>query len=170
MNPATLVALGAFPQSLEAFFDAIPADFRNWKPASWEGIPSEPFSPIEQIRHVLDVEVDGYHERFRLALGETRPILQNIDGEALSIERNYAVADPSEVFATFRSARRKTLGVISALTAEQLDRTAVFDDVPVSVRGLVHLLCSHDQQHLAGLQWLAARIDGFLLSQCACSR
>jgi hypothetical protein len=28
----------------------------------------------------------------------------------------------------------------------------------VTVRGLVHNLCSHDQQHLAGLQWLLARI------------
>jgi hypothetical protein len=27
------------------------------------------------------------------------------------------------------------------------------------LRGLVHLLCSHDQQHLAGLHWLLAKID-----------
>jgi hypothetical protein len=27
------------------------------------------------------------------------------------------------------------------------------------MRGLVHFLCSHDQQHLAGLQWLLGKIE-----------
>lgn len=160
MNRTTLTALAAFPQQLEAYFDVIPADARNWKPDSWEGIPSEPFSAIEQICHVRDIEVDGYHERFRRALQEANPTLENVDGETLAVERAYAAAEPAEVFAAFRAAREKTLETISTLTAEQFDRTAVFDGAPITVRGLVHMLCSHDQQHLAGLQWLMARIDG----------
>lgn len=159
MNRTTLAALAAFPQQLEEFFDVIPADFRNWKPDSWEGIPSEPFSAIEQICHVRDIEVDGYHERFRRALQETNPALENVDGETLAVERVYAAAEPAEVFAAFGAARAKTLETISTLTPEQFGRTAVFDGAPITVRGLVHMLCSHDQQHLAGLQWLMARID-----------
>ena len=159
MNQTTLAALSAFPQQLKAFFDIIPAVSRNWKPDSWEGIPSEPFSAIEQICHVRDIEVDGYHERFRRALQEVNPTLENVDGETLAEERAYAAAEPAEVFAAFRIARAKTLETISRLTAEQFDRTAVFDSAPITVRGLVHMLCSHDQQHLAGLQWLMARID-----------
>ena len=103
--------------------------------------------------------MDGYHERFRRALQETNPTLENVDGETLAMERVYAIADPAEVFAAFRAARAKTLETISTLTAEQFERTAVFDGAPITVRGLVHMLCSHDQQHLAGLQWLMARID-----------
>jgi hypothetical protein len=39
-------------------------------------------------------------------------------------------------------------------------RTAVFEDYgPVTMRSLVHYLCSHDQQHLAGLQWLLGKIE-----------
>ena len=159
MNRTTLAALAAFPQQLEAFFEMIPAGFRNWKPASWEGIPSEPFSAIEQICHVRDIEVDGYRERFQRALQETHPVLGNVDGETLAIERAYSGADPREAFAAFRAARTRTLGTIAAFTPEQLERTAVFDGAPITVRGLVHMLCSHDQQHLAGLQWLMARID-----------
>lgn len=159
MNQTTLDALAAFPRQLEAYYDAIPADSKNWKPDSWEGIPSEPFSAIEQICHVRDIELDGYHERFGRALREANPALANIDGETLAVERAYAVADPMEVFAAFRAARTKTLETIGTLTAEQFDRTAMFDGVPITVRGLVHMLCSHDQQHLAGLQWLMARID-----------
>lgn len=160
MNPTTLAALAAFPTQLEAFFAAIPAQARNWKPASWEGIPSEPFSAIEQICHVRDIEVDGYHQRFRRTLRETDPTLENVDGETLAVQRAYSAAEPAEVFAAIRAARAQTLANISALTAEQFDRTAIFDGAPITVRGLVHMLCSHDQQHLAGLQWLMARIDG----------
>jgi len=159
MNQTTLDALATFPQKLEAYYDIIPTDSKSWKPDSWGGIPSEPFSAIEQICHVRDIEVDGYHERFRRALQEINPTLENVDGETLAVERAYAAAEPAEVFAAFRIARAKTLETISTLTAEQFNRTAVFDGAPITVRGLVHMLCSHDQQHLAGLQWLMARID-----------
>lgn len=159
MDRTTLTALSTFPRQLGAFFEIIPAGHWNWKPDSWEGIPSEPFSAIEQICHVRDIEVDGYHRRFDRALQETRPELENVDGEMLSIERTYADADPREVFATFRAARTRTLEIVAAFTPEHWGRTAVFDGAPITVRGLVHMLCSQDQQHLAGLQWLLARID-----------
>jgi hypothetical protein len=29
----------------------------------------------------------------------------------------------------------------------------------LTLRSLVHYLCSHDQQHLAGLQWLLGQIE-----------
>ncbi|MGH8026544.1 MAG: DinB family protein [Pseudoxanthomonas sp.] len=159
MNPITLDSLIAFPQQLEAYYRAVPAGYENWKPASWDGIPSEPFSAIEQICHVRDIEVDGYHERFRRALRETNPTLENVDGETLAVQRAYAGADADEVFSAFRAARAKTMELIAAFTPGQLERTAVFDAAPITLRGLVHMLCSHDQQHLAGLQWLMARID-----------
>ena len=159
MNAATLAALEDFPRQLEAFFDAIPPGFRHWKPESWEGIPSEPFSAIEQICHVRDIEVDGYHERFRRVLQETHPTLDNVDGETLAIQRAYADADAREVFSAFRAARVRTLAMIAAFNPAQQERTALFDGAPITLRGLVHMLCSHDQQHLAGLQWLLARID-----------
>ena len=161
----TLAALAEFPEKLEAYYKEIPVEFANWRPISWNGIPSEPFSPIEQICHVRDVEVDGYHARFRRTLEESNPALPNLDGEKLARERNYANADAGEVLASFRRARTKTLDLISGLTSRQHGRTAEFDGVPVTTHGLIHLLCSHDQQHLAGLQWLLARIDAVKLSR-----
>jgi DinB family protein len=164
MDPTTLRTLAAFPEHLEAHYTAIPDGFKHWVPPSWEGIPSEPFSAIEQICHVRDIEIDGYHERFRRALQETDPVLASIDGEALARQRCYAGADASEVFAVFRAARAETVRLISGLGQEQFARMAVFEDRPASVRSLVHYLCSHDQQHLAGLQWLLGRIEA---SACA---
>jgi DinB superfamily len=160
MNATTLNALATFPQLLEAHYAAIPTDFKNWAPASWEGVPSEPFTPIEQICHVRDIELDGYHVRFQRTLHESNPTLASIDSEILAKERSYATSSASEVFTAFRAARTKTIELISGLSTEQLARTAVFEGYgALSLRSLVHYLCSHDQQHLAGLQWLLGKID-----------
>jgi hypothetical protein len=56
-------------------------------------------------------------------------------------------------------ARARTIELISNLSAGEFARTAQFEGRKVTVLGLVHYLCSHDQQHLAGLQWLLAGIE-----------
>ena len=160
MNPTTLSALAAFPSQLEAHYAAIPTAYRHWTPPSWEGVPSEAFTAIEQLCHVRDIEIEGYHVRFRRTLSEHEPFLPAIDSEAVAQERNYGAADTEAVFARFRAAREQTLAMLHALTPAQYQRKAEFEGYgPVSLRGLVHYLCSHDQQHLAGLQWLAGKID-----------
>jgi len=165
MNAITLNALAAFPQQLEAHYAAIPAEFKHWAPPSWEGVPSEPFTAIEQVCHVHDIEVEGYHVRFQRTLSELNPLLISIDGEALAKERSYASANVDEVFAAFRLARSETLALISSLSADQFNRIAEFEGYgPLSLRSLVHYLCSHDQQHLAGLQWLLGRIEASMAS------
>jgi hypothetical protein len=159
MDAVTLAALQDFPRQLEAYYAAVPVGRKNWRPASWEGIPSEPFTPIEQICHVRDIEIDGYHVRFARTLEESNPRLPDLDGEALSSQRHYASADSAEAFAAFRQARSKTIELVSALTPKQLARPAEFEGRPATLRSLVHYLCSHDQQHLAGLQWLLAQMQ-----------
>lgn len=107
-----------------------------------------------------DIEIDGYHVRFQRTLVEANPTLASIDSEALAEARSYATANAGEAFAAFRQGRAKTIALISGLTAEQFNRTAVFEGYgPLSLRSLVHYLCSHDQQHLAGLQWLLGKIE-----------
>jgi hypothetical protein len=157
-NPHTLSALADFPSKLEACYAEVPAEFGNWRPHSWQGIPSEAFSPIEQICHVRDVETDGYHVRFTRTLEESNPYLPDLDGEMLAKERDYSAASAADVLASLRAARAKTMQLIAGLTAQQLARPAQFNGGSVTMLSLVHYLCSHDQQHLAGLQWLLAKI------------
>jgi len=160
LNPATLQAMADFPRQLEQFFAAIPESHRNWTPASWEGIPSETFSALGQVCHVRDIEIDGYHVRIQRTLTEANPVLVSLDGYVLEQERGYATADAQKALAAFRVARAKTLEMLAGVTPEALDRTAVFEGYGVlTLRSLVHYLCSHDQQHLAGLQWLLGKID-----------
>jgi hypothetical protein len=116
------------------------------------------FTPIEQVCHVKDIEIDGYHVRLRRTLEESNPLLASLDGEALGRERAYCAADTAAVFAQFRDARSKAIELIAKLTPPQLMRVAEFEGRRVTLRGLVHNLCSHDQQHLAGMQWLLGRL------------
>jgi hypothetical protein len=160
IGEATLHALAAFPARLEAYCAEVPAGFAGWAPADWTGIPSERFTAIEQVWHVHDVEIDGYHQRFRRILEEDHPFLPDLGSEALAKARDYASRDAMSALAGIRAARAQTIAMLSSLDDAQLARTGVFEDYgPVTTRGLVHFLCSHDQQHLAGVQWLLGKIE-----------
>jgi hypothetical protein len=160
MNTITIDALKDFPQQLEAHYAAIPNEFKHWAPSSWAGVPSEALTAIEQVCHVRDIEVEGYQVRFQRTLDESNPTLASIDTDALARDRAYGTSDADAALAAFREARKKTVALIANLTSAQLDRAAMFEGYgPVSLRSLVHYLCSHDQQHLAGLQWLLGKIE-----------
>jgi hypothetical protein len=160
MKTPTLAALAAFPDHLAAHYAAIPDGFHAWNPPSWDGIPSEHFNALEQLCHVRDIEVEGYHVRLRRTLALDHPLLASIDSEALAIERAYVRQDADAALSAFRVARELTLAMLADLAPEQLRRTAEFEGYgTVTLQGLVHYLCSHDQQHLAGLQWLLGRIE-----------
>jgi hypothetical protein len=160
MHPITLSALEAFPGELEKHYAAFPPAFVHWTPDSWVGVPSEHFTAIEQVCHVRDIEIEGYHQRFTRTLNEDLPLLPSIDSESVAKERNYGAADTARVFAEFRAARAVTLALLRGLDATQLARRATFEGYgSVSLRALAHYLCSHDQQHLAGLQWLLGKLD-----------
>jgi hypothetical protein len=161
MIATTISALADFPSQLERFYQAFPRELTRWAPDSWEGCPSENLTALEQLCHVRDIELDGYHVRFNRLLKETAPVLASLDTYALVKERNYAAAEPSAVFAAFRAARQATVELLTPLSDAQLARAGTFEGYgPVTVRGLIHYLCSHDQQHLAGLQWLMGKAAG----------
>jgi hypothetical protein len=110
---------------------------------------------------VRDIEIDGYHVRFQRTLGEERPLLADIDSYELAAARGYAVdGDVQGALVEFRVARERTVELLSKLQADDLARPAEFEGLGmVTVRSLIHYLCSHDQLHLAGLQWLLAQIE-----------
>lgn len=159
LSPATLTLLKNFPGQLATVFQLIPPDYLNWRPASWEGVPGEAFTAIEQICHVRDIEIDGYHVRITRMLKEADPSLESLDGYSLAKQRRYESATASRVLAEISSARSKTLELLRSLTDQQFDRRGSFEGYGnITLRALIHFLCSHDQQHLACLQWLLGKI------------
>jgi hypothetical protein len=160
MTLITIQALADFPSLLEAHYSAIPADFKHWAPSSWDGIPSERLTAIEQVCHVRDIEVLGYHVRLRRTLSEWNPTLESLDTDALARDHSFASQSAETALLEFREARSETVALISGLSPEQLRRPASFEGYgQMSLQSLVHYLCSHDQQHLAGLQWLLGKIE-----------
>jgi hypothetical protein len=92
-------------------------------------------------------------------LTEDAPLLSSIDSDALVEPRGYAHAEPEAVLGEIRAARTTTLEILARVTHAELSRRGSFEGYgPVSVRALAHYLCSHDQQHLAGVQWLLGQI------------
>lgn len=159
MSAKPFASLSAFPTQLEQLYASFPETHTNWAPASWDGIPSETFTAVEQICHIRDIEIDGYHLRLRRLLAEEEPVLVSIDSYQVAQERAYPDAAAADIFAAFRQARHVTVGMLELLTESQWRRRGVFEGYgPVTVRGLAHYLCSHDQQHLAGLHWLLGQI------------
>ena len=131
-------------------------------------MPSEPLTAIEQICHVLDIEVEGYQVRIQRTLNEWNPVLPSLDTEAMARDRLYHQKEAAEVLRAFRSARSETLGLLRALTDLQLERPAQFEGYgQVTLRSLVHYLCSHDQQHLSGLQWLLGKLSSPSITNAA---
>jgi len=156
----TFAALAGFPAALEQHYALFPASHVHWAPSSWAGVPSEAFTAIEQVCHVRDIEIEGYQQRFRRTLDEDMPLLASIDSEAVARQRDYGHGNAHEALAAFRGARAATLLLLRGLDEHQLRRRAIFEGYgPVTMLGLVHYLCSHDQQHLAGLQWLLGKME-----------
>ena len=168
LNVTTLDALERFPRQLADHYAAIPIEFKHWTPASWEGVPSEPLTAIEQLCHVRDIEIEGYQVRFRRTLIENNPCLEAIDTDALARDRQYGSSNADAVLAEFSVTRSQTIALLNGLNAEQFERTAIFEGYgQVTLRSLVHYLCSHDLQHLAGLQWLLGKLEA---TQCSLIR
>jgi hypothetical protein len=153
--PHDLNSLRSFPAALRDLLSGIPADVLDWRPASWDGIPSEMLTIRQQICHMRDIEADGYTQRFQRLLTEDDPLLESIDGYALVESRQYDRTEIASALDAFETAREKTMQLLDRIDGDRLKRRGTFEGYgPVTMRGLIHFLCSHDQQHLAGIQWL----------------
>jgi DinB superfamily len=154
-----LSELARMPDELAHAIGQVPSVRLRYRPESWGGSPGETFCPIEHVCHVRDIERDGYHVRIRRMLEESNPSLISIDGDELAKQRRYEQDDVGAALSAFRAAREETIALLRGLDDAQLAREGFFAEYgPLTLRGLVHYLRSHDQQHLAGIQWLAGKI------------
>jgi DinB superfamily len=151
--------LATMPDQVEALMRRVPRPRLDWKPDSWEGIPGERFSALEQACHLRDIEIDGYHQRFGRTIKEHHPDLASIDSYALAQERGYGVEDLDRALAAFRAGRAQNIAMLESVSAADWARHATFAEYgTVTLRGLGHILRSHDLQHLACLHWLLAKM------------
>jgi hypothetical protein len=151
----SIESLRTLPETLRAFVATVPDDALDWRPSNWEGIPSEELTIRQQLCHLRDIEADGYLIRFQRVLAEQNPVLVSIDTYALVEPRNYDRTATAAAIDAFATARKKTLEILAAATPDDFARRGTFEGYGVvTFAGLIHYLASHDQQHLAGIQWL----------------
>jgi hypothetical protein len=155
----TIKALSSFPDQLTRLFECFPLERVNWAPSSWDGIPSERLTAIGQICHILDIEIEGYQVRFERIRLELAPVLTDLPGEQMAIERDYACHDAAAVLKRFAEARIGTIETIKGFAQEELQRIGIFEGKRTTLLGMVHFLGSHDFQHLSGLQWLLGKLE-----------
>jgi DinB superfamily len=84
--------------------------------------------------------------------------LESVDTYALVESRRYDQTEIASALDDFERARSGTMRLLEGLDAAALARRGAFEGYgPVTLRALIHYLCSHDQQHLAGIQWLIGK-------------
>jgi len=109
----------------------------------------EEFSAIENVCHLRDIEIDGYTARISRILSENNPLLTDIDGTRLAVEREYHSQNLSEALQAFAAARKQNTEILKGLGAEQLDREGTLEGVgSVTLRGLLLMMRDHDADHL----------------------
>ncbi len=159
IDPAfAIAALQSFPKTLRAIVREIPAAALDFRPASWEGVPSEMLTMRQQVCHLRDIEADGYRVRFERTVREDSPTLPSIDAYEYARRLKYDEAQVEEALNTFELSRSRNIALLNDLSADQFKRKATFEGYgEVTMSGLAYFLVSHDQQHLAGIHWLLGK-------------
>jgi hypothetical protein len=80
------------------------------------------FSFQEQVWHLRDIEVEGYSIRLKRLLNEVDPVLKNINGLQLAIERDYNNLDYEPGFESFIKARLENAAILRTLNSADLVR------------------------------------------------
>lgn len=117
------------------------------------------FCLVEHACHLRDYEEAGCLQRILRMLVEESPSLENFEGERIAVERNYRSQSFSAAVEDFALRRQTTLGILSALSDEQWQRTATLGTTgPISVRQLIEIVAEHDRTHRHEIESLLEEI------------
>lgn len=86
----------------------------------------ENWSVVEVICHLRDAEEISL-QRVQTMRAQDHPKIPRYDQEALARERNYREADPHTALEAFTGFRDRHAAVLSALSAEEWERSAEFE-------------------------------------------
>jgi DinB superfamily len=130
--------------------------------------PGGPFSPVEHVWHLADLEREGFGIRIQRLQVEDHPHLPDFDGARTAIDRDYKSMSLEEGLAEFGAARNANIENLRSVTADAFSRTGTQDGVgAVSLGDIPGLMWRHDQEHIAEItEWSKAR-NRAAVSGCA---
>lgn len=152
-----VATLGAMPAKLKDIVARLPRETWRRKPANGG------FSLLEHVCHLRDIDADGYGVRLERMLKEERPILVDLDGDALAKERDYQSQDVVEALSGFTAARREIAARLAKVTPEERQRSGLMAGRDITIEELAGIMLTHDSEHLDQLHDLYVELEKLAL-------
>lgn len=116
------------------------------------------FSVLENICHLRDIEIEAYGVRIERILTEDKPILADINGAQLALERDYNSEDLESALASFTAVRAQNVERLRSTSKQQMIRMGVLEGVgEISLGRLLEMMNQHDEEHLVEIRGLSRR-------------
>ena len=114
------------------------------------------FSVVENVCHLRDIEAEGYAVRIRRLLEEDEPLLDDLNGSQLAIDRRYNDDDLGAALDAFAEARNRSVAMLRAIGDERaLQRRGTYaGEGPVTLADIVTRMREHDDGHLRDIDAL----------------
>ena len=117
------------------------------------------FALVEHLRHLADLEREGYGARIARLLAEERPFLPDFDGARIARERAYLSADADAALAEFEAARAANLARLAAASPRELAREGEQEGVGrIALSDLPRAMAAHDGEHRTEIERLRAEL------------
>jgi acetylornithine deacetylase/succinyl-diaminopimelate desuccinylase-like protein len=151
--------LAGFPKRVADLIDGVSDATMKAAPGEW--------SIVENVCHLRDIEAEGYAVRIEQLLREDDPLLRDLDGERLAIERRYLEQDPRDAVQAFADARARSVALLRGADDSAFAREGRFENVGrVTLAKLVSMMREHDAGHLRDIATLVA-LDRFVQNRDA---
>jgi hypothetical protein len=123
--------------------------------------PNGMFSPVEQVWHLADLEVEGFGVRIERLLNESKPELPDFDGTAIARERRYSSLSIARGLDVFEAARRANIERLRTVPESAWGRSGVQVGVgDVSLCDMPVFLRQHDLAHLEEIKQWRQSLEG----------
>ena len=141
-----IAALARMPGQVKDLVEAIAAERRSSRPAAGG------FSAVEHACHLRDIDGEGYAARLERMLTLEKPVLADIDGDALARERDYQSQDLAAALAVFTRTREGIVRRLAGVSHAERRRVGLWEGTrEMTVDDLVAAMLAHDSAHLEEL-------------------
>ena len=118
------------------------------------------FSLRESVLHLRDIDVEGYEPRIQRILSEASPVLADVNGAQLAVDRKYNEQPLDPALADLLLTRATSMERLRACTEADLERTAVMQGAgTVTLRRLLEMWMQHDADHLNDMVQLRRSVE-----------
>src|SRR5579871_6068308 len=140
---AVLAVLETTPERIKELTSQLDANCLTWKESP------KHFSVLENVCHLRDIEAEGYNVRIERIATEDTPVLPDINGSQLAIDRHYNQDNLNSAINGFSEARSKSIALIKGLSEAQFSCIGTFEDQgDMTMAGMLELMSEHDLGHL----------------------